>query len=80
MFKLYTVLPIHNILFIDVAFLLYCVCLFYNGVAMIFFGGATRYIFRHLSGSRPHSVGGGGVAAEIFRALNTGSDTAGGGG
>ena len=32
-----------------------------NGVARIFVwgGGATRYIFRHLSGSRPHSVGGG---------------------
>ena len=28
-------------------------------------GGGTRYIFRHLSGSRPHSVGGG-VVADIF--------------
>ena len=38
-----------------------------NGVARIFvWGGATRYIFRHLSGSRPHSVGGGGVVADIF--------------
>ena len=31
-----------------------------NGVARIFvWGGGTRFIFRHLSGSRPHSVGGG---------------------
>ena len=39
-----------------------------NGVARIFvWGVATRYIFRHLSGSRPHSVGGG-VVADIFPA------------
>ena len=37
-----------------------------NGVARILvWGGATRYIFRHLPGRRPDSVGGG-VVAEIF--------------
>ena len=37
-----------------------------NGVSRIFFwGGATRYIFRHLSGSRPLQWGGG-VVADIF--------------
>ena len=29
-------------------------------------GGATRYIFCHLSGSRPHSVGGGGGSSRNF--------------
>ena len=40
MFQLYTVLPIHKILFIDVVFLLYCTCLyrtimFYTTISLI---------------------------------------------
>ena len=41
-------------------------------------GGATRYIFRHLSGSRPHSVGG--VVAKCFRDLSYRIRFGGGGG
>ena len=51
-----------------------------NGVARIFFGGGHPVHFRHLSGSRPHSVGGGGVVAEIFRDLNYRIGFSGGGG
>ena len=57
-----------------------CLCTICNGVARIFvWGGATRYIFRHLFGSRPHSVGGG-VVAENFRDLNYRIRFSGGGG
>ena len=46
-----------------------------------FFGGGGHPVyFRHLSGSRPHSVGGGGVVADIFRDLNYRIGFSGGGG
>ena len=57
----------------------------HNGIARIFvWGGATRPMptatFSVISGSRPDSVGGGGVVADIFRDPRDLPDSVGGGG